>query len=58
MVMTEVIWLYVLQGKYAAGWEDIDASYDLPEIRMNHKAYIQNEGGTYRVVRRKEMVVE
>ncbi len=55
--MNNVTWLFVLQGKYAGGWEDIDASYDLPEIRMNHKAYIHNEGGTYRVVRRKEEVV-
>lgn len=55
--VTNITYLFVLQGKYAQGWEDLTAGYDLAEIRMDHKRYIHNEGGKYRVVRRKEEVI-
>ena len=56
--MTNVTYLFVLQGHYGTGWEDIYASYDYEEVLMNRRAYIANEGGRYRVVRRKEEALD
>jgi hypothetical protein len=53
-------YLYVLQGKYAHGWEDLCAA-DMRErgafktIRADWKSYRENEGGTYRIIERREL---
>lgn len=59
-------YLYVLQGDYGYGWEDLSAEdkNDWPDvlngpgpmarIRQTRKEYRENEGGTYRIVERRE----
>src|SRR5580704_4640067 len=41
---------YVLQGKYAHGWEDLTAEKTWKEIKARRREYIENEGGKYRIV--------
>lgn len=48
-------YLKVLQGYYSHGWEDLCASEDIREIRNNLKDYRENEGGTYRIINRREL---
>ncbi len=58
-------YLYVLQGYYAHGWEDLTAEdvhapaneYGTPwaRIRASKKEYRENEGGQYRIIRRREL---
>lgn len=52
-------YLYVLQGLYSMGWEDLTASEQnnegRNEIRQNLKDYRENEGGTYRIIKRREL---
>lgn len=48
-------YLFVIQGRYGFGWEDLDASESYREIRANLKAYRMNEGGEYRIVKRREL---
>jgi hypothetical protein len=47
-------YLFVLQGHYGQGWEDLCASESSKEIRQNRKEYRENEGGTYRIIQRRE----
>ena len=52
-------YLYVLQGDYGYGWEDltcVDKSEDDAgkSIRGYLKDYRENEGGSYRVIDRRE----
>jgi len=53
-------YLYILQGDYGFGWEDLSA-YDKAEpearrkIRNDKKAYQENEGGVYRIIQRREL---
>lgn len=58
-------YLYVLQGYYAHGWEDLTAEkkqgagVDLPamrRLRTEKKNYQQNEGGQYRIIERREKI--
>lgn len=53
------IYLYILQGHYALGWEDLSMSLRTREgrreIRQDLKDYQVNEGGTYRIVKRREL---
>lgn len=44
---------YVLQGRYAFGWEDLCAG-DNKECRDALRDYRTNEGGNYRIIHRKE----
>ena len=46
---------YVLQGNYGYGhgWEDLTAENTLTEIRQRLKEYRENEGGTYRTIKRR-----
>ncbi len=48
-------YLVVLQGRYGSryGWEDLAASVSYPEVRQNLREYRANEGGNYRIVRRR-----
>ena len=44
---------YTLQGYYAYGWEDLVSEESNKEIKKRMKEYRENEGGTYRVVKRR-----
>ena len=44
---------YVLQGNYGHGWEDLTAENTLAEIRQRRKEYRENEGGEYRITKRR-----
>lgn len=48
--------LYVLQGDYGYGygWEDLTAAESSAEARGYLRDYQENEGGCYRIVRRRE----
>lgn len=55
-------YLYVLQGNYGFGFEDLTAEDKsvvtqhgtaLKRIRSDLKAYQQNEGGNYRIISRR-----
>jgi hypothetical protein len=53
-------YLWVLQGDYGQGWEDLAAEdksaadgCDLQRIRQTRREYIENEGGTYRIISRR-----
>jgi hypothetical protein len=50
-------YLVVLQGCYAFGWEDLAAASNdlngLREMRQNRREYRDNEGGSYRIIRRR-----
>lgn len=50
-------YLHVLQGNYGYGhgWEDLCASEDYREIKANLKEYRENEGGSYRIIKRREL---
>lgn len=47
-------YLFVLQGNYGQGWEDLCASESSMEVRQNRKEYRENEGGNYRIIQRRE----
>ena len=47
-------YLFVLQGNYGQGWEDLCASESSKEVRQNRKEYRENEGGNYRIIQRRE----
>jgi len=53
-------YLYVLQGHYGCGWEDLTAAEQTregrKEIRDNLKDYQDNEGGSYRIIKRRELI--
>jgi hypothetical protein len=50
------LYLYVLQGNYGVhGWEDLTASEVRKEVSDNLKEYRDNEGGTYRIIQRREL---
>lgn len=52
-------YLWVLQGCYSMGWEDLSAENKtwegLKAIRQTRKEYAENEGGTYRIIKRREL---
>ena len=51
-------YLFVLQGNYGYGWEDLTASESRREVLLNLRDYNDNEGGRYRIIRRRELNVE
>lgn len=53
--MNKYTYLFVLQGNYGQGWEDLTASEKRKEVRNDLKAYRENEGGIYRIIRRREL---
>jgi hypothetical protein len=57
MRINKYLYLWVLQGHYGGtyGWEDLTASEVWKEVRDNLKDYRENEGGTYRVIKRREL---
>jgi hypothetical protein len=50
-------YLYVLQGYYSYCWEDLTASESLTEVKQNKNEYHDNERGTYRIIKRRELNV-
>jgi hypothetical protein len=56
---TKYSYLYVLQGYYSMGWEDLCAESQTAEgrknIRQSKKEYQENERGSYRIIRRREL---
>ena len=52
-------YLYVLQGHYSMGWEDLCAAAQTwegwKEMKDNRKDYQENERGTYRIIKRREL---
>jgi len=49
------VYLYIIQGNYGQGWEDIDASESWKESRRNLKAYRENMPEyPYRRIKRRE----
>ena len=57
--MRKFDYLIILQGFYAQGWEDLTAADDTTEGRREIKAdlrsYRDNERGSYRIIRRREL---
>lgn len=50
------IQLWVLQGNYGHGWEDLCAAETWREIKENRKEYRENEPGTpLRTIKRREL---
>lgn len=52
-------YLYVLQGNYFGQWEDLCAADQTregrKEVNENRKDYRENEGGNYRIIKRREL---
>jgi len=46
---------WVLQGNYGSRWEDLTAEESESEIFDRWRDYRENEGGSYRVVLRREL---
>ena len=55
MKQNKYIYLFILQGFYCYGWEDLTASENYTEIRKDLKAYRENERGQYRIIKRREL---
>lgn len=49
------IYLFVLQGLYTHGYEDLTQSESLREVRTDLKAYRENEKGSFRIIKRREL---
>jgi len=43
---------YDLEGQYGHGWEIVTSEETRKEAREQMKCYRENEGGTYRIIRR------
>lgn len=52
---TKYLYLHILQGNYGYGhgWEDLTSEESYHEIRARLKEYRENEGGTYRLIKRR-----
>lgn len=48
-------YLFVVQGFYSYGWEDLTASGSRKGARDDLTAYRQNEPGAYRIIQRREL---
>jgi len=57
MKNNKYLYLYILQGFYALGWEDLTASESLPEAEQDKKDYVENERGSYRIIKRRVLNV-
>lgn len=57
MKKNKYIYLHVLQGNYGYGhgFEDLCASESRKEVRGWLKDYLNNEGGNYRIIKRREL---
>lgn len=48
-------YLFVVQGFYSQGWEDLTQSENHTEARADLKAYRENEPGAFRIIQRREL---
>jgi len=48
--------LYIVQGNYGYGWEDLAASTKWSEAKADLKAYRENQPGPYRLIKRREPI--
>jgi len=55
MKANKYTYLFILQGNYGFGWEDLTASERRREVSDNMKEYRENEGGHYRIIERREL---
>jgi len=60
MKKNKYTYLHILQGRYPGWghverWEDLCASQSYREVRQNLKEYRENEGGSYRIIKRREL---
>lgn len=53
--VNKYLYLNVLQGHYSYGWEDLTTSESYAEVKQNLKDYRINEGGQYRIIKRREL---
>jgi len=52
------LYLFVVQGFYGYGWEDLTQSENRTEARDNLKDYRNNEPGPHRLINRRELNTE
>lgn len=52
------LYLYVVQGNYGQGWEDLTASEDYREARANLREYRANDPAPTRMIKRRELNAE
>lgn len=56
MKINKYIYLYVIQGSYGQGFEDVDQSDSYQEARHNYKLYRENETQyPHRLIQRREL---
>ena len=48
-------YLFVLQGDYGSGFEDLTQSEDYKEVRTDLKDYRENENIPHRIIKRREL---
>ena len=53
--MNKFSYLYILQGLYSKKWEDLMTSEKFSEVKNDKKAYQENEKGSYRIIKRREL---
>lgn len=53
--MNKYEYLYIVQGDYGGGWEDVTASQSWKEARDDLKAYLENEEriARFRLIKRR-----
>lgn len=56
--MNKYTYLWVLQGDYGQGWEDLTASENLADMIRDRRAYRENSPGPYRIIQRRELNTE
>jgi len=48
-------YLYVIQGYYTGSYEDLTQSESYKEAKIDLKAYRDNEKGSFRMIKRREL---
>lgn len=48
-------YLFIVQGFYSQGWEDLTESENRAEARADLKVYRENERGSFRMIQRREL---
>ncbi len=48
-------YLWIVQGHYGYGWEDLTAAENYTEARDNLRDYRENEPSPHRLIRRREL---
>ena len=48
-------YLYVVQGNYGYGWDDLTSSEDYKEAKQDLKDYNLNENYSHRIIQRREL---